>query len=114
MQGVLGGIGVIDLPEWPDGRLMEDGRLVPAAFILALVLNGAEQRELIVVRKGEDISLAVDGSILGGETVIDLIEFILALRRSKGSYSRDWILITSSSAVRISHRPLMRAAFMPV
>ena len=52
MQGVLGGIGVIDLPEWPDGRLMEDGRLVPAAFILALVLNGAEQRELIVVRKG--------------------------------------------------------------
>ena len=84
MQGVLGGIGVIDLPEWPDGRLMEDGRLVPAAFILALVLNGAEQRELIVVRKGEDISLAVDGSILGGETVIDLIEFILRFTEVQG------------------------------
>ena len=25
MQGVLGGVGVIDLPEWPDGRLVEDG-----------------------------------------------------------------------------------------
>ena len=24
MQGVLGGVGVIDLTEWPDGRLMED------------------------------------------------------------------------------------------
>ena len=77
MQGVLGGIGVIDLPEWPDGRLMEDGRLVPAAFVLALVLNGAQQGELIVIGKGEDIALAVDGSILGGKAVIDLIELIL-------------------------------------
>ena len=56
---------------------MEDGRLVPAAFILALVLNGAQQGELIVIGKGEDITLAVDGSILGSEAVIDLIEFIL-------------------------------------
>ena len=77
MQGVLGGVGVIDLTEWPDGRLMEDGRLVPAAFVLALVLNGAQQGELIVIGKGEDIALAVDGSILGGKAVIDLIEFIL-------------------------------------
>ena len=77
MQGVLGGVGVIDLTEWPDGRLMEDGRLVPAAFVLALVLNGAQQGELIVIGKGEDIALAVDGSILGGKAVIDLIELIL-------------------------------------
>ena len=32
---------------------------------------------MIVIGKGEDIALAVDGSILGGEAVIDLIEFIL-------------------------------------
>ena len=32
---------------------------------------------MIVIGKGEDIALAVDGSILGGKAVIDLIEFIL-------------------------------------
>ena len=32
---------------------------------------------MIVIGKGEDIALAVDGSILGSEAVIDLIEFIL-------------------------------------
>ena len=32
---------------------------------------------MIVIGKGEDISLAVDGPIFGGETVIDLIELIL-------------------------------------
>ena len=32
---------------------------------------------MIVIGKGEDIALAVDGPILGGEAVIDLIELIL-------------------------------------
>ena len=77
LQGVLGGISVVDLPEWPDGRLVEDGRFIPAALILSFVLNGAQQGELVVIGKGEDIALAVDGPIFGGETVIDLIELIL-------------------------------------
>ena len=77
LQGVLGGISVVDLPERPDGWLVEDGRFIPAALILALILDGAEQGELVVIGKGEDIALAVDGPILGGKAVIDLIEFIL-------------------------------------
>lgn len=60
MQGVLGGISVVDLTEGPDGRLVEDGRFIPAALILSFVLNGAQQGELIVIGKGEDIALAVD------------------------------------------------------
>ena len=32
---------------------------------------------MVVIGKGEDIALAVDGPIFGGETVIDLIELIL-------------------------------------
>ena len=39
---------------------------------------------MIVIGKGEDIALAVDGSILGGETVIDLIEFILRFTEVQG------------------------------
>ena len=39
---------------------------------------------MIVIRKGEDIALAVDGSILGGETVIALIKLILRFAEIQG------------------------------
>ena len=39
---------------------------------------------MIVIGKGEDIALAVDGSILGGKAVIDLIEFILRFAEIPG------------------------------
>ena len=51
--------------------------IYPNRSCLPLILDRAQQGELVIIRKSEDVSFAVDGSILCNEAVIYLIECVL-------------------------------------
>ncbi|OLN25916.1 hypothetical protein DSOL_5178 [Desulfosporosinus metallidurans] len=62
-----------------DGGLKENGGLVPCFFILALILNGTEQRELVVIGEYGDVGLVIDGTALSYKAVVNLIQSFLRL-----------------------------------
>ena len=57
--------------------LVKIADFIPTGLVFPLILDRAQQGELVIIRKSEDVSFAVDGSILCNEAVIYLIECVL-------------------------------------